>query len=163
MCVMPSSLPSPSVSQGGGGEGSSGKGGSGGGGEGGGRKGGGGEATGAPSSPVGEREGAKPAIGGARREAQMARGEQRFDGNATSAGAGEPQRVRTARGRRCGRAKGAGAYRVSVRRSRAAAARAAPLIPPPLFRSPLHSILKYVNAHEQYMKYFMFIHISSIN
>jgi len=68
---MPSSLPSPSVSQGGGGEGSSGKGGSGGGGEDGGRKGGGGEATGAPSSPVGEREGAKPAIGGARREAQI--------------------------------------------------------------------------------------------
>ena len=81
-------------------------------------------ATGAPSTPVGEREGAKPAIGDARREAQMARGEEGFDGNAT-AGAGEPRRVRTARGRRCGRAEGAGAHRVSMRRSRAAAARAA--------------------------------------
>jgi hypothetical protein len=54
----------------------------------------------------------------------MARGEQRFDGNAT-AGAGEPRCVRTACGRRYGRAKGAGAYHVSMRRSRAAAARAA--------------------------------------
>ena len=80
--------------------------------------------TGAPSSPVEEREGAKPAIGGAQREAQMAHGKQRFDSNAT-AGAGEPRRVRTACGRRYGRAKGAGAYHVSMRRSRAATARAA--------------------------------------
>ena len=81
-------------------------------------------ATSAPSSPVGEREGAKPAIGGARREDQMARGEERFDGNAT-AGPGESRCVRTACGRRYGRAKGAGAYHVSMRRSRAATARAA--------------------------------------
>ena len=81
-------------------------------------------ATSAPSSPVGEREGAKPAIGGARREDQMARGEERFDGNAT-AGPGESRCVRAACGRRYGRAKGAGAYHVSMRRSRAATARAA--------------------------------------
>ena len=80
--------------------------------------------TGAPSSPVEECEGAKPAIGGAQREAQMAHGKQRFDSNAT-AGAGEPRRIRTVCGRRYGCAKGAGAYHVSIRRSRAATARAA--------------------------------------